>query len=103
MKAWMVSWGDPYDGCILIHAETRGKAMHLGQNELDCDVFIEMRAVRIKGLDDKPITYQNADDVGFHYTDPEHGDEDGYMLPEHFTNYCECDICKGGKCTNQTT
>ena len=95
MKGWIVWFGD--DVCTLVHADTRGRAKLLGKGILGSDEFTEMRALRMKGLDDKPITYQNAKDDGFQYTNggySEDGDEDGYLLPELFTNDCHCDICR---------
>jgi hypothetical protein len=96
MKGWIVWWGD--DICTLVHADTRGKAKLLGMSILDGDDFLFARALRAPGLDDKPITYQNAKDAGFQYSDggySEDGDGDGHLLPELFTNDCHCDICKG--------
>jgi len=50
-----------------------------------------MRAKRIPGLDNKPITYQNAKDAGFQYWDDDAGD---CLLPEFFNNDCRCELCK---------
>lgn len=93
MKAWTVSdRSEEWAG--LFHAETEGKAKLKGMEEYGLDDFTEMRAKRIPGLDDKPITHQNALDAGFQYWDDENGD---YLKPEDFQNDCRCDICKGAK------
>ncbi len=96
MKAWIV-------GCeewvMLVHAETRGKAKTTVMGITGGDYnFTDFSAKRIPGLDDKPITYQNAKEAGFQYTDlvgTEEIDEDGYLLEKYFINDCRCDICKG--------
>jgi hypothetical protein len=99
MKAWIVDDGG--DCCTLVHAETIGKAKLKGQSALNVDYYdyLYVRAKRIPGLDDKPITYQNAKDAGFQYIDLYGGDsdEDGYLKPELFFNDCYCEICKGSK------
>ena len=97
MKAWTVQ--NRYENwCVLIHAETRGKAKAAGCGEIDSE-FTEVNVRRLPGLDDKPITYENAKEAGFRYTDPDGGiyDEDQseyYLRPEEFTNYCRCDVCR---------
>lgn len=96
MKAWVVWFGEINFGCVLVHAETIGKAKLAGKSLLDGDDYLEMHARRMKGLDNKPINYQNAKDAGFQYTDggySEDGDGDGYLLPELFHNYCHCENC----------
>ena len=98
MKAWIVSvrYGDC---CTLVHAETAGKAKSQACWDLDCE-FMDVNAARLSGLDDKPITFQNAKEAGFQYTDDEginDEDEDEYFLDEkYFTNSCTCEICKKG-------
>jgi len=89
MKAWIVFYADEY--CALFHAETRGKAkLRMIENYGDND-FLAYRAKRLPGLDDKPITYQNAKDAGFEYTQ----DDSEILAPEsEFINDCRCDICK---------
>ena len=88
--------------CSLIHGETRGKAK-LRFLECTCgmgnDEFTEIRLRRLPGLDNKPITYQNAKDAGFEYSSMEF-DENGdeiYNDPEHFINDCDCPVCREGK------
>ena len=93
MKAWIVQYED--DWCSLVHEETRGKACAYIMNKVDPgDGFIHFRAIRLPGLDDKPITYGNACEAGFHYLDE-------YQKPlfppeadEYFINDCSCEICK---------
>jgi hypothetical protein len=90
MKAWIVSdRSDTWAG--LFHAETEGKAKLKGLEEYCLDDYTEMRAKRIPGLDNKPITYQNSKDAGFQYWDDETGD---YLIPELFHNECRCSICR---------
>ena len=97
MKAWIVGDGN---WCELVHAKTAGKAKALVA--VSRDEFVTMKAKRLSGLDDKPITYDNAKAAGFRYEDPlgdgEYDEYDGicYMKPEHFSNWCRCDICTGG-------
>lgn len=90
MKAWVVSI--PEDWCSLVHADTRGKAIvQVRQHISDYNEFTDFRAERLPGLDDKPITYQNAKDAGFEYID-----EYGTGEPEDwFINDCYCGICTG--------
>ena len=81
--------------CALVHGETRGKAkarfhQEFGFDTWDCWENIRLR--RLPGLDDKPITYQNAFDAGFVYED----NEDGDIGPDEFVNTCNCSICKKG-------
>jgi hypothetical protein len=100
MKAWVVS-DLSNDWCGLLHAETRGDAKVKASREYYID-FVDVRVSRLPGLDDKPITYDNAKAAGFRYEDPlgdgEYDEYDGicYMKPEHFSNWCRCDICTGG-------
>lgn len=93
MKAWVVSYDHEF--CSLFHAETSGKAKMLLMGEYGRDGdFVDYRARRLPGLDDRPITYENAKAAGFEYQD-----ESGDTIPLEeliFTNDCHCDICKGG-------
>ena len=69
MKAWIVYYYDN-EWCDLVHAETRGKACAYIRDVIDTGLdFIDFRAVRLPGLDNKPITYENAVEAGFHYLD----------------------------------
>ena len=99
MKAWIVSdFGDEW--CSLFHADTAGRAKLRGLEEYNLDDFTTMRAKRLLGLDNKPITYQNAKDAGFQFSDGgylEDGNGDGNLLPELFSNDCRCDICMEAK------
>lgn len=95
MKAWVVSdtsgvW------CSLFHAETSGKAKLRGLEEYNLYDFTEMRAKRLLGLDDKPITYQNAKDAGFEYlTDTSYDSNDeGKLDAKYFVNDCVCELCR---------
>ncbi len=96
MKAWIVE--DRFDEWVtLVHAKTTGKAKVEVASWFGSD-FLSLNAKRLPGLDDKPITYQNALDAGFQYTTDELGDE---FTPEYqFINDCNCDICKGIKNEN---
>jgi hypothetical protein len=93
MKAWIVYYGDEW--CTLVHADTRGKAKAQAINNVfEGDGFTEFSANRLPGLDDKPITYQNAKEAGFEYRD----DWDGNPLKAaEFINDCRCDICLSHK------
>ena len=95
MKAWIVYYYDEW--CSLVHAETRGKACAYIRDRIDTGLdFTDFRAVRIPGLDDKPITYENAADVGFFYQDEFSSEDWDRVCPEEsFFNDCNCDICKG--------
>lgn len=91
MKAWVVFYGEQW--CVLLHADTRGKAQALamGLDHGDND-FVRYRAIRLPGLDDKPITFDNAHEAGFHYYDDY---DDGIPIePEDFFNDCRCELCK---------
>lgn len=87
MKAWVVSNGD---WCSLVHAETRGKAIVQVRLYVDnWNEFTDFRAIRLPGLDNNPITYQDAKDAGFEYLN-----DDGTPISENdFTNDCRCNIC----------
>lgn len=89
MKAWFVfipdEWGE------LVHATTRGRAKALIMQEFGVEEYIFLGATRVKGLDNRPITFENCDRANFHYVD-----EDGNPLKEEdFFNVCKCDICRG--------
>lgn len=95
MKAYVAS----FEGCdwvALIHGETRGKAKRMFWEcapEQEGD-YIDIRMRRIPGLDDKPITYENAKQSGFEYRD----DSVGEVLEEYeFDNYCHCSVCNPNK------
>ena len=95
MKAWIVYYYDEW--CSLVHAETRGKACLYIRDTIDSGLdFLDFRAIRLPGLDDKPITYGNACEAGFHYLDEYH--EEKPLFPpeadEYFVNDCNCKICK---------
>ena len=92
MKAWIVYYCDEW--CSLVHAETRGKACAYIMNKIDPgDGFICFRAIRLPGLDNKPITYVNAADAGFFYKDEQEFGA-GLIQEESFINDCRCKICK---------
>ena len=90
MKAWVVF--SPDEWCTLMHADTRGKAII---KAIECVAgdpteYIDFRVRRLPGMDDKPFTYKDCADVGFHYLD----DWDGGELKEiDFVNDCPCEIC----------
>ena len=102
MKAWIVYYYDEW--CSLVHEQTRGKACASVRDCIDTGLdFIDFRAIRLPGLDDKPITYENAAAAGFFYQS-EFSDfdnmGDGAVA---FVNDCSCGICKEQKdATNQT-
>ena len=97
MKAWWVhikeeDWG------ALLHGETRQKAIYLFmQSFSEADDWRDIRAIRAKDYDDKPVCSQTMWDAykngGIYYSTGY--DEDGYpILCEHFYNECNCEICK---------
>ena len=90
MKAWIVYYEDEW--CSLVHEETSGKACAYIMNKIDPgDGFICFHAIRIPGLDDKPVTYANALEAGFQYRD--YFDEAD--IPDIcFVNDCACEICE---------
>lgn len=92
MKAWIVSVPDEF--CSLFHAETRGKAKLAFKKCFDVE-YIEIKAVRLSGLDDKLISFENAAAAGFYYTNPYADRDDSTLLPEEFINDCHCNICRG--------
>jgi len=95
MKAWIVYYEDEW--CSLVHEQTRGKACAYIMNRIDPgDGFICFRAIRLPGLDDKPITFDNAADAGFFYQNPDTGILETTELHqrEAFINDCSCEICK---------
>ena len=88
MKCYIVNTGDEW--CSLVHAQTRGQAIQRIREWVDPgDSFLDFSARRLPGLDDKPITYQNAKEAGFEY---EHGYGVGYSENE-FINDCHCELC----------
>lgn len=95
MKAWIVGERGQMC-CVLVHAKTAGKAKQIVANEFDF-IFTDVRSIRLPGLDDKPITYDNAKDACFEYGEY---DDDGNFIPcppETFENYCQCEICRQHK------
>lgn len=97
MKAWVCSLKDCYygDGYIMIlHAETRGKAICKSRrNDPGFDFaesdFTGIRARRALGLDDKPITIDNIYDAGINVYDPETGGE-----CDDWPDDCGCELCR---------
>ncbi len=79
--------------CSLVHGETPGEAKSRFQDEFDVD-FTTIGLKRIPGLDDKPITYENAKAAGFEYTDV---DTEDLLGPDQFANYCPCEICRADR------
>ena len=93
MKAWIAQYKDE-DWVMLVHGETRSKAKSNFQQwnpmayERD---FIDIRVIRLPGLDNLPITYDNAKNAGFEYWD----DWDGAIVErDMFVNDCSCEICR---------
>ena len=88
MKCYIVNTGDEW--CSLVHAQTRGQAIQRIRKWVDPgESFLDFSARRCPGLDNRPITYQNAKDAGFEY-----GDGYGGRLTEnYFTNDCHCELC----------
>ena len=80
----------------MVHAKTRGKAIAYIMNKIDPGYgFIHFHAIRLSGLDDKKITYDNAVKAGFFYYDA----FSGKPIPRPasiraFVNDCTCRICK---------
>ena len=97
MKAWIITNLNEWDGyCILVHAETRGKAKAYGRGRdpgFSFDDFTDISAVRFPELDDKPFNAENNKAAGFCHQDDDGND----MLDEMFYNDCDCEICKGEK------
>ena len=96
MKAWIVYYYDN-EWCSLVHAETRGKACAYVRDCYDKGFdFLDFSAIRLPGLDDKPITFDNAADAGFFYQNPDTGILEPTELHqrEAFINDCNCKICK---------
>lgn len=91
MKGWVGKFkGEEW--CMLVHGETAAKAKNnfhrwepSGYGE-----YVIIRVHRIPGLDDKPITRENARNAGFSYYD-----ESRVTLDDiHFVNDCRCKICR---------
>ena len=89
LKAWVVWCGD--DWCTLIHGETRGKAQAFVMGHIGVGDFIDYSALRLPGLDGKPITFDNAAAAGFHYLDESTGDDED---ASEFRNWCKCEVCE---------
>ena len=93
MKAWIcdnLSWPEY---CILVHAETRGKAKaraHACDPGFSFDDFTEIRARRFPGLDDKPFNVDNNKAAGFCYQDDDGND----IIDDFFINDCGCELCR---------
>jgi len=85
------------DWVTLIHGVSRSDArerfltVHWGEGE-----WIDIRGERLEGLDDKPITFDNAKAAGFVYVSWEY-DEEGNQIekPDQFINDCYCPVCRG--------
>ncbi|MBU0791725.1 MAG: hypothetical protein KKC55_14845 [Gammaproteobacteria bacterium] len=94
MKAWIVYYYDEW--CSLVHAETRGKACAYIKDIIDTELdFLDFRAIRIPGLDNKPITYLNTVKAGFRYQiEDDVYNPPIFTKPEYFVNDCNCKICK---------
>lgn len=86
--AWFVEyWED--EGGVFLHAPTRGKAkvagvnLYPGYDDLD---FTEIRAYRVKELDDLPLTLENLQMYGYCIQD-----QDGQAVgPGDYVNECHC-------------
>ena len=91
-KAYIARASD--DWCGLVHGETPGKAKSrfCANSILESWDFLAVRLRRIPGLDDKPITYENAKAAGFEFA----GEEGEPLDPKYFENDCSCEICKKG-------
>lgn len=100
MKAYVAQFKDE-EWCTLIHGKTRAQAkynfLHWEPTGMaDRSYWNDIRLRRLPGLDDLPITYENAKAAGFEYAANEF-DDDGNSLddgPDHFVNDCCCEICK---------
>ena len=97
MKAYRAAF-DQEEWCVLVHGETAGKAkarfMRVSPNPwFDNSMWTEIRLLRVSGLDDKPITFENCQIAGFNYLD----EEDEPSPESQFYNYCNCPICKEQK------
>ena len=102
MKAWWIEIDEEWG--VFLHAETRNKAKYeftrLGYIENDFDTWKDIRALREKNFDDKPITYENMlksmKNGGRFYLSGY--DENGYeIVDKFFHNECCCEICKPSK------
>ena len=103
MKCWVVLAGCEGDDewCTLMHAESSGKAKVLTMRQIDGDDFLEFRARRVPGLDDRPINYENAKAAGFEYRGDYYSDD--LLLPtEEFINDCPCEVCKSGRSSGES-
>ena len=81
----------------LIHGKTRGKAKYnfMRWNPdvwIDNSMWNEIRLRRLPGLDDKPITFENAKAAGFEYSYDDFDFESNL-----FINDCRCEICKNNE------
>ena len=95
MKAWIITnLGEWEEYCILVHAETRGKAKAYGQARdpgFGFDDFTFISARRLPGLDGLPFTIENNRAAGFRYQDDDGND----IVDGEFYNDCGCGICRG--------
>jgi hypothetical protein len=85
------------DWCLLVHGETPGKAKSRFLRIDPCDGwdggYTDIRLTRIPGLDNRPITFENAHTAGFHYAYEEEGEPD-FDYEKAFSNECDCPICR---------
>jgi len=95
MKAWQVGevsfvWRIFNDWTLLIHANTREQARNIAIEvwpELSKPNYIDVRAIRVPELDDKPFTHENLPDGLFK-------DDEEYSLKDYWVNFCNCEVCK---------
>ena len=93
MKAWIITNLKDWGYCILVHAETRGKAKargHALDPGFEFDDFTEISARRFPGLDGKPFNAENNKAAGFCYQDDDGND----IVDAEFYNDCDCELCK---------
>lgn len=94
MKAWQVGeasliWRIFTDWTILIHANTREQARKIARDvwpEQHTPDYINIRAIRVPEVDNKPFTYENLPDGLFK-------DDEEYPLKDYWYNFCACEIC----------
>jgi hypothetical protein len=107
MKAYIARYYDS-EWCMLVHGENVSEAKknfynwNPGFEEGD---YIDIRLIRLKLCDDKPFTFENAKNAGFHYVYEGYNgyDDNGDNIeyPDLFINDCRCEVCIGAKKINE--
>ena len=94
-KAWVANFIFE-DWVMLVHGENANKAKRNFWNwnpegNNGYADYTEIRVKRVPGLDNLPITFDNAKKAGFSYYDVDNMTEQ--LGANDFINDCDCDLC----------